>query len=500
MTWAGSESKSLSLREMSFGEFSRLTKRGNLIPIARRLPADMLTPVSAYLRLRRKGKPSFLLESVEGGEQIARYSFLGVNPFHRIRRMGAEAPSPSNRTPEVLEELRSFIKTFQPVRVPGLPPFTSGAVGYLAYDFVRQLERLPELAADDFGMPVADFLFFQDLVVFDHARQQILLVAGARIEKHSAAKKSYNDAVRRLDRMESALKAPPLAPGWSARRRTKLVAPRSNFKKQAFLDAVRRIKREIRAGEAYQVVLSQRFQIPIRKNPFDYYRALRMVNPSPYMFFLDLGDSQLVGASPEMLVRLQGRELLYRPIAGTRPRGETEEAQRRFEQQLSSSVKERAEHVMLVDLGRNDLGRIAETGTVKVDELMGTERYSHVIHLVSKLSARLRRGLDGFDALAACFPAGTVTGAPKVRAMELIEELEPGRRGIYGGAVAYMDFSGNVDSCISIRTMLIRNGTAYVQTGAGIVADSRPENEYKETLSKAQALLAAIALAEDGMK
>jgi anthranilate synthase component 1 len=336
-------------------------------------------------------------------------------------------------------------------------------------------------------------------VVFDHVRHQILLIANVFCDGRRTGRQQYDQAVAELDVLEAALAEVPRRHGGPRRPRTVRLDVKSNFRRPDYLAAVRRAQRYIRAGDIYQVVLSQRFQAPIQADSFSIYRALRIVNPSPYMYFLNLGDLQIVGSSPEMLVKVQGRDAFYRPIAGTRPRGATDEDDRRREHQLRHSVKERAEHIMLVDLGRNDLGRVCEYGSVKVDELLQVERYSHVMHLVSSLRGRLRRSVDCFDALAACFPAGTVTGAPKVRAMQIIDEIEPARRGLYAGCVCYLDFSGNLDSCIAIRTLIIKDGVAYVQAGGGIVADSRPVREYQETISKAKALLAAIELAEEGL-
>jgi len=489
--------------EPDFATFSRLARRGNIIPVARRLTADLLTPVSAYLRLARGGEPSFLLESVEGGEKIARYSFMGAGPYQRLRYRDGTAEilgagAPSVRSGDLFALLREFTRPFKPVAWPGLPPFTSGAVGYFAYDVVRQLERLPSRATDDLQLPDAQLMFFSHLLVFDHLRHQILLLANVFRDPRKTLRQQYDQAAAELDVMAARLERAPRAA--ESRRRGRRLRPKleSNFRKADYLAAVRRAQRYIRAGDVYQVVLSQRFQTRLASDPFSVYRALRRVNPSPYMYYLDLGGLQVVGSSPEMLVKVQGREAFYRPIAGTRPRGTTEEEDRRREQQLKQSVKERAEHVMLVDLGRNDLGRVCEYGSVKVEELASVERYSHVMHLVSSLRGRLRRNADCFDALAACFPAGTVTGAPKVRAMEIIEELEPGRRGLYAGCICYLDFSGNLDSCIAIRTLIVKDGVAYVQAGGGVVADSQPEREYQETVNKAKALLEAIELAEKG--
>ncbi|MFQ5664215.1 MAG: anthranilate synthase component I [Terriglobia bacterium] len=504
--------------EPDFTTFAKLARRGNVIPVTRRITADLLTPVSAYLRLahlssssfsgqaRRSGF-SFLLESVEGGEKIARYSFMGVNPYRRLRyRDGVaeiiDAGHREQRTGNLFDEIRRLTRAYRPVSWPGLPPFTSGAVGYFAYDVVRLLERLPERATDDLNLPDAHLMFFSHLLVFDHLQHQILLVANVFLDRKRSLRRHYQQVVEELEALARLLeRAPrwPLGGRGDRSARARRSAVESNFRRADYLAAVRRAQGYIRAGDTYQVVLSQRFRAPIRTHPFSIYRALRIVNPSPYMYFLNLGDVQVVGSSPEMLVKVQGRNAFYRPIAGTRPRGATDEEDRRREQQLKESPKERAEHVMLVDLGRNDLGRVCDYGSVGVDELMFVERYSHVMHLVSSLRGRLRRGVDCFDALAACFPAGTVTGAPKVRAMEIIDELEPTRRGLYAGCICYLDFSGNLDSCIAIRTMVIKNGVAYVQAGGGIVADSRPGREHQESVNKARALLAAIELAEKGL-
>ena len=505
--------------EPDFPTFKRLARQGNVIPVVRRIAADLLTPVAAYLRLARlrsssfggqarRGQPSFLLESVEGGEKIARYSFMGVGPYRMLRYRDGVAEITEGGRPEALGEsrsenlfdaLRRLTRAYRPVSWPGLPPFTSGAVGYFGYEVVRLLERLPERALDDLGLPDAQLMFFSHLLVFDHLQHQVLLLANVFTRGKKNLRREYQRAVRELDAMAAALKQPPRLPAAAQQPRASPLRVESNFRPEDYLKAVRRVKGYIRAGDIYQCVLSQRFQTRLRTDPFTVYRALRMVNPSPYMYFLDLGDLQVVGSSPEMLVKVQGRTAHYRPIAGTRPRGRRDDEDRRREQQLRNSVKERAEHIMLVDLGRNDLGRVCEYGSVRVDELMFVERYSHVMHLVSSLHGRLRRGVDCFDALAACFPAGTVTGAPKVRAMEIIEELEPTRRGLYAGCICYLDFSGNLDSCIAIRTLVVKDGVAYVQAGGGIVADSRPEREYQETLNKARALLAAIELAEKGL-
>ncbi len=505
--------------EPDYATFSHLARRGNVIPVVRRITADLLTPVSAYLHLvnprsrhRRRKAPShrfsFLFESVEGGEKIARYSFMGVNPYRRLRyREGMAEIVESNRTEKraasLFDELRRLIRPHKQINWPGLPPFTAGAVGYFGYDVVRLFERLPSHSVDDLHLPDAHLMFFSRLLVFDHVQHQILLIANVFRDRHKTPRQQYNEAVTELDLMAAKLKQAPglpaLAPSPVDQDKGEHHRTESNLRREDYLAAVRRAKRFIRAGDIYQVVVSQRLRTRLRTDPFSIYRALRIVNPSPYMYFLEFGDLQVVGSSPEMLLKVQGRAAFYRPIAGTRPRGATEEEDRRLEQQLKKSAKERAEHIMLVDLGRNDLGRVCEYGSVRVEELMCAERYSHVMHLVSSLRGRLRRGVDCFEALAACFPAGTVSGAPKVRAMEIIDELEPTRRGLYAGCIGYLDFSGNLDSCIVIRTLVIKSGVAYVQAGAGVVADSRPEREYQEVVNKARALLAAMDLAARGL-
>ena len=479
--------------------FCQLAQRGNLIPVYDTVNADLLTPVGAYLCLARDSRYGFLLESVEGGEKIARYTFVGADPaevFHFRRgacviegegRLHWEQANP-------IEFLRHRIARYRPVRLPGLPPLVGGAIGYFAYDMVRLIERIPAQGRDDLGLDDAVLMFHLGLVAFDHVQHRLWIVRNVFTESNGSLRAKYDAAVREIERTRRALDQQLEPPKRRAKSRALRVT--CNFRKPAYLAGVRKAKRYIRAGDIFQVVLSQRFALPLSgTEPFEIYRALRVVNPSPYMYFLRLGEVAVVGSSPEMLVKVQGREAYYRPIAGTRPRGSSPEEDRRLEAELKADPKERAEHIMLVDLGRNDLGRVCEYGTVRVDELMFVERYSHVMHLVSSLRGRLRPEVDCFDALMACFPAGTVSGAPKVRAMEIIDELEPTRRGIYAGAILYLDFSGDLDSCIAIRTLVAKNGVAYVQAGGGVVADSIPEREYQETINKARALLAALEAA-----
>jgi anthranilate synthase component 1 len=490
-------------------EFVALAKKHTLVPVYRTLTADLETPVSAFLRAAWRERECFLLESVEGGEQIGRYTFIGINPYKRIVARGrhidiTEAGRTTHIEGDIFQVLRDALGGHKPARIAGLPPFTAGAVGFFAYDAVRQIERLPDHARDELGVPDACLLFFDEVLAFDHVRKQIWMIATADVTL-GKPDDAYADAVKRLAALEKRLSKP--LPKLSDLSRTKPVAVKRRTSKKDFLSAVERTKEYIAAGDIFQAVLSQRLDLSTGMDSFQVYRSLRTVNPSPYMYFLrftpdgPLGSTkksrpsetiELAGSSPELLVRVHDRKVEYRPIAGTRPRGASEEEDQRFEQEMMSDDKERAEHVMLVDLGRNDVGRVSEFGSVKVDRLMFVERYSHVMHIVSAIEGTLRPDLTAVDALRACFPAGTLSGAPKVRAMEIIEELEPSRRGTYGGAVLYADFSGNLDSCIAIRSLLATGGKGYVQAGAGIVADSVPELEHQESLNKAQAVIRAI--------
>ncbi len=487
-----------------FREFQRLAKQGNLIPVYDSFSADLLTPVSAYLRIARGARYSFLLESVEGGEKIARYTFAGANP-EEVFRYVAGACVLESRDRLLWEErdpvtfLRARMERFRPVRVPGLPPLVAGAIGYFSYDMVRLIERLPKRLRDEIGLYDAQLMFYHGIVAFDHVQHRLWIVRNVATEGPGTLRAKYNAAVREIARTRKLLEEPaaaeqPKSPAKS--KRAKALKVTSNFKCDEYLAAVRKAKNYIRAGDIFQVVLSQRFSAKTDAHPFDVYRELRALNPSPYLFYLQMNDISIVGSSPEMLVKVQGRDVFYRPIAGTLPRGKDEAEDQRLEKKLLASEKERAEHIMLVDLGRNDLGRVCEYGSVKIDQLMTVERFSHVMHIVSSLRGRLREDVDCFDALMACFPAGTVSGAPKVRAMEIIEELERSRRGIYAGGVLYLDFAGNLDSCIALRTMVVKNGVAYVQAGGGIVADSTPGGEYQETINKSRALVTALELAQ----
>ncbi len=481
-----------------FKEFSRLAREATLVPVVKSVSADLLTPVSAFLAIAEKEPHAFLLESVERGEQIGRYTFLGARPYMRVRARQGTVEIERGRRREVLRDnvfqvVKRLLREHRPAIVPGLPPFTAGAVGYFAYDVVRQLEKIGEHAKDDLALPDAELMFFDRLLAFDHLRHQIHIMAAADVFRESP-RKAYDRALRDIAALERKLAA-GLSPAlWRKSAKTKegKLKVHSVTRRETFLRGVERCKEYIAAGDIFQVVLSQRLDFTPEVAPFDLYRSLRQVNPSPYLYFLRSGDTHILGSSPEMLVRVTGRKLEYRPIAGTHPRGRDEAEDQRLEQQMRTDEKERAEHVMLVDLGRNDLGRVSEYGSVKVKDLMYVERYSHVMHLVSALEGTLRMGLDALDAFAACFPAGTLSGAPKVRAMQIIEELEPTRRGIYGGSVLYADFAGNLDSCIGIRTLLMQGKKAYLQAGAGIVADSDPASEFQESMNKAQAVLRAV--------
>ncbi len=497
-----------SISPSTYEEFLSLAAQGTVVPLVKTVMADVLTPVSAFLRIEHQSQNAFLLESIEGGEKIARYSFLGCAPHTIVRARGDEVtierPGGGRERLQkpMLEVLRDLTASHRTVSLPGLPPFSAGAVGYFGYDAVSWFERLPareaSLARADLDLDTAVVMFFSSLLAFDHLKHQIHIIANVFTDGQTdgpALREKYIAACSEIARLEASLAAPVELP--PSARRAEPLQIRSNMTKETYVAAIERIKEYIRAGDVFQVVFAQRFETDITSHPFQIYRALRVVNPSPYMFYLKLGGDEVVlGASPEMLVRCEGRQLEYRPIAGTAPRGASEAADRELAAHLLADEKERAEHVMLVDLGRNDLGRVSEYGSVKVAELMFVERFSHVMHLVSSLKATLREGLDHFDALAATFPAGTVSGAPKVRAMEIIDELEPTRRGVYAGSVLYFDYSGNLDSCIALRTMYVKGRHAYVQAGGGIVADSVPESEFAESVNKSRALIRAIEMAE----
>jgi anthranilate synthase component I len=494
----------------SFEDVVQLFDQGDLVPVYRALPADLETPVSVYLKLAQTGEPSFLLESVEGGEQVARYSFLGINPTailsvhgNQIQELrdGKLTVSAVPHGQDALHTIKTALGRFQPVSLPNLPRFVGGAVGFLSYDMVRSFERLPETATDDLNLPEAAFMLIDTLVMFDHVKHQLIVLSNAHNQGDPRA--AYDRAIDRIEAIVARLRAPlPAMPGAGPITDSTLT---SNVTQEEYEARVRRAKEYIAAGDAFQIVLSQRLTRDTSADPFAIYRSLRMLNPSPYMFFLHFpGEGEamhIIGASPEMNVRLDAdtRTAMVRPIAGTAPRGRTHEEDEQNAKDMLADPKERAEHVMLVDLGRNDLGRVCDYGTVTVPQMMIVERFSHVMHIVSHVEGHLRDGLDAYDLVRATFPAGTLSGAPKIRAMEIIEELEGTRRGLYGGAVGYFSYGGTMDTCIAIRTLLMRGRTIFLQAGAGLVADSDPAREYQETLNKARALAVAIENAEQGL-
>jgi anthranilate synthase component I len=501
----------LDLQPPSFEAFEREARQGNVVPVVRSVLADLHTPVGTFMRVAGDSQYAFLLESVEGGERIARYSFLGAEPEMIVRGKGMQTiVERDGKTESFLqvatEWVRDYFRGRTLARRPGLVPFAGGAVGYLGYDAAQWFE--PALR-DDQTQPLdpptdAVWMFYRNVIAFDRVKQRLEIVSIVFTEEaggsHQRLRELYDQAVARTKEIEDRIFETGTPPRVQPHlEKADNISLQSNFPRRAFEDSVRQVKEHIAAGDCYQVVLSQRFSAQFNGEPLQIYRALRAINPSPYMFFLRLGEETVVGASPEMLVRCHGQRLDYRPIAGTRKRGATETEDWILSEDLRTDEKEIAEHMMLVDLGRNDLGRVSDYGSVKVDDLMRVERYSHVQHLETSLRSRLRDGLDRFDALASCFPAGTVTGAPKIRAMEIIRGLEPDRRGIYAGSVLYMDYADNLDSCIAIRTIVLRDGQAMVQAGAGIVADSIPEHEYAETVNKARAMFHAIEMAQKGL-
>ena len=487
----------------SLEEFKKLAKSGNLIPVYKEILADLDTPVSAYMKIG-DGDYSFLLESVEGGEKWARYCFLGCDPAVVVSSKGRNITIDENgkrqerkiESGTPLSAIKEILARYNPVDVPGLPRFSGGAVGFISYDMVRFFEDLPEDTADDLNVPDSQFIITDTMLVFDNISQTIKMVSNAFIESDDLDE-VYEQTIKKIGLLEEKLKTPLKI---STQANEEVVQPKfeSNFEKEKFKGAVDKVKQYILEGDAIQVVLSQRLSFDIKKKAFDIYRALRTVNPSPYMYFLKFGDIEVVGSSPEILVRLEDEKVEVRPIAGTRKRGKNEEEDVVLEKDLLQDEKELAEHIMLVDLGRNDLGRVAKISSVEVNESFTVERYSHVMHIVSNVRGILKEGLDCFDVLEATFPAGTVSGAPKIRAMEIIEEMEPNRRGLYAGAVGYIGFSGNMDTAIAIRTLVVKEQIAYLGVGAGIVADSVPESEFEETMNKGRALLKAVELAEKG--
>ena len=485
-----------------FQSFSEISEQADLVPVYRQLLSDTLTPVSAYCKIQW-GDSSFLFESVIGGEKIGRYSFLGSDPYLRVEAYGNEVVITEGNderrytADDPLRELESLLQRYQTVQLPGLPRFCSGAVGYAGYDIVRYSERLPNPPEDDRKLPDLSFAFYNRMVIFDQINKTILVISYARTagrdlrEEYDKACGRVDDICRQLQSGAADLQLTDIASIGDP-----TISYRSDFSQQEFESAVDRCKEYIRAGDIFQVVISQRLALETHARPLDIYRALRVVNPSPFMFLLKTPAVELVGSSPEIMVRVEDGRTTIRPLAGTRKRGATEEEDNRLAEELLADPKERAEHVMLVDLARNDIGRVAEYGSVELSDVMVVERYSHVMHITSNVTGQLLPGMTALDALRAGLPAGTVSGAPKVRAMEIIDELERHRRGPYAGAVGYIDFTGNMDTCIALRTLVMQGQTAYVQAGAGIVADSVPETEYHETLSKAKGMLKAIEIAE----
>jgi anthranilate synthase component I len=488
----------------SLKEVKKLAEPGTIIPVCKDILGDLLTPAAAFLRVAHGRRRAFLLESVEGGERLARYSFIGWDPFILVRGKGTAVWT--ERQGEVVQEetsgfgkLREISASFKPISIPDLPPFLGGGVGFFAYDMIRQFEKLPNLAEDDLGLDDYQVMYFSTILAFDHLRHRIHIITNIFNDRGvEGLEAKYQDALLRIEQIEKRLTVPLSLPAPVPT--TAVPEPESNLSESKYYSNIETAKSHILAGDIFQVVLSQRFAMPIQCDPFDIYRALRFINPSPYMFFLRIDNLQLVGASPEMLVKARDGRVEYGPIAGTRPRGKTPEEDVQLSRELLVDEKERAEHIMLVDLGRNDLGRVCDFGSVKVTDLMRVEKYSHVMHLVSSVEGELRKDLDCFHALESCLPAGTVSGAPKVRAMEIIEALEPCRRGIYGGAVGYVDFSGNLDTCIALRTLILKDGVAYIQAGGGIVADSQPVKEREESINKASALIRAVKFAHEGLK
>jgi anthranilate synthase component I len=487
-------------------EFEQLAAKGfNLIPVFEEVAADLETPVSAFLKVARDDY-AFLLESVRGGEKWGRYTFLGSDPalVMRARRNRIDLIRPGRavevrHTENSFEDLRAEVKRFRAPELPNLPRFFGGAVGFLAYDIVRCFEKIPETGADDLGTPDFHLMFTDTVLCFDNVRQTLKIIANVNVEDFASTKTAYQSARVKIDLILERLKHPAVLPFLEGASTVAIndTSITSNMTREGYMAMVSAAKEYIAAGDVIQVVPSQRFEAPLTAHPFNIYRSLRAINPSPYMFYLRLGEQTLVGASPEVMVRVEGRDITLRPIAGTRRRGVTEAEDHELEAELLADPKERAEHVMLVDLGRNDVGRVSEIGSVKVTELMVVERYSHVMHIVSNVVGKLREGCDAFDAFAATFPQGTVSGAPKIRAMEIIDELESVRRGVYAGAVGYFSYTGNTDTAIALRTLLIKNNRVYIQAGGGVVADSDPGAEFEESVNKARAMVRALQAARD---
>ncbi len=490
----------------AFEDFARWAEQSACVPVYRQLTADSLTPVSAFRKIERAA-PSFLFESVVGGEKVGRFSFLGTEPFLRFEARGREYRIFDPRDSESVgwlpsddpfRELEALLARYKAVHMPGLPRFVGGAVGYAAYDAVRYTERLPDAPPDDRGLPDLSFALYDRMVLFDHIRKTVLVVAHAHLGDGINPRKAYDDASARVDELATRLSAPgPELPlGDIDTDGPVRIERESNFTREGYEAVVRHCQEYIKAGDIFQVVPSQRFRVETTASAFDIYRVLRVVNPSPFLFYLNFGEFQLIGSSPEILVRVEDGTVTVRPLAGTRRRGRDEAEDRALAEELLADPKERAEHIMLVDLGRNDVGRVAESSTVQLSDLMKVERYSHVMHITSNVTGKLAEGKTAFDALRAGLPAGTVSGAPKVRAMQIIDEVEPQRRGPYAGAVGYIDFTGNMDTCIALRTLVLVGQTAYVQAGGGVVYDSIPCDEYDETVNKASGLLKAIEIAQ----
>ncbi len=491
----------------SYEQFLENLKRGNLVPVWEEVLADYDTPVSVFRKIDSSDY-SFLFESVEGGDKWARYSFMGTEPSVVFRSKGrdVEIIRPGGETETFTGDpilvLRDLLSCYRPVSSEELPRFYGGAVGYFGYDMVRFIENIPETSPDELNLWDSIYMVMDTVLAFDNVTSKIKIISNAYVPDMENAEEEYEKSLAKIAELKSKLKNSldkSLTDGVSGVASEEEFKLESNFEPAEFKEAVLRTKEYIKSGDIIQAVISQRWKTDLRVDPFDLYRALRILNPSPYMFFLRMGDEILTGSSPEVMVRVEGKRIASRPIAGTRPRGKTVSEDESLATELLADPKERAEHIMLVDLARNDLGRVSDTGSVRVDEFMIVERYSHVMHIVSNVTALLAEGSDAFDVIKATFPAGTLSGAPKVRAMEIIEETEPGMRGAYGGCVCYFSFSGNMDSCITIRTFVIKDGKIYIQAGAGIVADSNPETEYQETVNKVKALVKSVELAEDGL-
>lgn len=488
-------------------KFFKIAKKGLVVPVYREILADLATPVSAFRKLSKKSKYSFLLESVEGGENIGRYSFLGIDPYLTFQSKGNKYLIISGNekkqglTNDPLDELKSIMKSFQGFDVEGLPRFTGGAVGYISYPMIRFWEKIPKDKPDDLQIPDMFFMVTEIVVVFDHVRHKMKVICNTFIKNTDKKylNKLYDKAICKIYAVIEKLQTESVSV--KQNKQNKISSKwKSNFTVKDFIKAVNKAKEYIKAGDILQVVPSQRWTKKTNAEPLNIYRAIRSINPSPYMFYLDFDNFKIIGSSPEIMVRKEKDKVILRPIAGTRRRGKSDEEDNKLIKELLSDPKERAEHIMLVDLGRNDVGRVAKLGTVKVTEVMSIEKYSHVMHIVSNVEGNLKKGCDEYDVLRASFPAGTVSGAPKIRAMEIIEELEPNQRGPYAGAIGYFSFSGNLDSCITIRTIVLKHDIVYLQAGGGIVADSIGKREYKETLNKAKALMEAVEIAERGLE